>query len=143
MDLHLMPDRPTAFEKDAVDGQLGPVDPGRAAPRHTLLPVLHAIQSQVGYLSPGALNYVSQRLDVAPAEIHGVASFYGRFSLTPRPGVVARVCEDIACLTRGAGRLCAGLSARPLPQTWEPLYSLWSARFVSSAIDTNRALQSE
>ncbi len=49
------------------------------------------------------------RLDVAPAEVHGVASFYGMFSLQPRPPVVAHVCDDIACLTRGADKLCAEL----------------------------------
>ena len=85
MDLHLTADRRSANEKDAVDGELGPAEAGRAAPRHKLLPVLHAIQSRIGYLSPGALNYVAQRLDVAPAEIYGVASFYGLFSLAPQP----------------------------------------------------------
>ena len=36
--------------------------------RHRLLPVLHAIQKRIGWISPGALNYVALRLDVAPAE---------------------------------------------------------------------------
>jgi NADH-quinone oxidoreductase subunit F len=80
-----------------------------------LLPVLHAIQSHIGYLSPGALNYVAQRLDVAPAEIYGVASFYGLFSLAPQPRFVAHVCDDIACLTRGAGMLCAELEQTSWP----------------------------
>jgi NADH-quinone oxidoreductase subunit F len=115
LDLHLTPDRPSADEKDAVDGELGPAEAGHTAPRHKLLPVLHAIQSHIGYLSPGALNYVAQRLDVAPAEIYGVASFYGMFSLAPRPGVVAHVCDDIACLTRGAGKLCAELEQTSWP----------------------------
>src|SRR5581483_247693 len=38
-----------------------------------------------------------------------VASFYGMFSLSPRPPVVAHVCDDIACLTRGADALCSEL----------------------------------
>jgi NADH-quinone oxidoreductase subunit F len=38
-----------------------------------------------------------------------VASFYGMFSLQPRPPIVAHVCDDIACLTRGAEELCAEL----------------------------------
>ncbi|HEV2101871.1 MAG TPA: NAD(P)H-dependent oxidoreductase subunit E, partial [Candidatus Acidoferrum sp.] len=44
--------------------------------RDLLLPVLHSVQSRIGWLSPGALNYVSVRLDVPPAEVHSVASFY-------------------------------------------------------------------
>jgi len=62
--------------------------------------VLHAVQSRAGWISRGALNYVAERLDIAPAEVHGVASFYGMFSLEPRPPVVAHVCNDIACILK-------------------------------------------
>jgi NADH-quinone oxidoreductase subunit F len=77
--------------------------------RHRLLPALHAIQNRVGWISPGAVNYVALRLDVAPAEIHGVASFYGMFALEPRPTVVAHICDDIACIASGSEKLCAEL----------------------------------
>ena len=127
MDLHLTDAHPTAEERAAVDSELGaperrwPGDrlsigdtrpafngdaPGK---RHRLLPTLHAIQKRIGWISPGALNYVALRLDVAPAELHGVASFYGMFSLQPRPRIVAHVCDDIACLTRGSEEVCAEL----------------------------------
>src|SRR5438034_54079 len=46
------------------------------------------------------------------AQAHGVASFYELFSLTPRPPVVAHVCDDIACMTRGAGALCGDLERK-------------------------------
>jgi NADH-quinone oxidoreductase subunit F len=126
VDLHLTEHRPTSAEKAAVDGVLGPPQSGwdggqrrsdidghvafGAAPaRDLLLPVLHALQSRIGWISPGALNYVALRMKLPPAEIHGVASFYAMFSLSPCPPVVAHVCDDIACLTRGAGELCAQL----------------------------------
>jgi len=128
VDLHLTEHRATDIEKAAVDGVLGVPDSGweggsrreldghvassRQIPRDLLLPVLHAIQSQIGWISPGALNYVAVRMSLPPAEIHGVASFYSMFSLAPRPPVVAHVCNDIACLTRGAGELCATLEKR-------------------------------
>lgn len=76
------------------------------ARRHMLLPVLHAIQARMGWITPTALNYACQRLDVPPAEAYGVACFYGLFSVTPRPRRVLHVCDDIACLTRGAEELC-------------------------------------
>ena len=128
MDLHLTDAQATAEERAAVDSELDAPESGwqggerqsaetRAAfngggilaKRHRLLPVLHAIQRRIGWISPGAINYVALRLDVAPAEVHGVASFYGMFSLKPRPQVVAHVCDDIACVTRGADKLCADL----------------------------------
>ena len=77
--------------------------------RHRLLPALHAIQNRIGWISPGALNYVAVRMDVAPAEVYGVASFYGMFSLEPRPKIVAHVCDDIACVTQGSEKVCAEL----------------------------------
>jgi NADH-quinone oxidoreductase subunit F len=70
------------------------------------LPVLHAIQARMGWIAPAALNYACQRLDIPPAEAYGVACFYGMFSVTPRPCRVLHVCDDIACLTRGAEELC-------------------------------------
>lgn len=65
--------------------------------RHLLLPVLSAVQSEIGWVSPGALNEVCRRLVVPPAEAYGVASFYALISTKERPPVVAHVCDDIAC----------------------------------------------
>ena len=128
MDLHLTDAQATAEERAAVDSELGALQSDQQngqqtsdirvasegdahGRRHLLLPVLHAIQKRVGWISPGALNYVASRLDVAPAEVYGVASFYGMFSLQPHPPVVAHVCDDIACITRGADKLCAELES--------------------------------
>jgi NADH-quinone oxidoreductase subunit F len=136
VDLHLTAAQPTIEEKAAVDAELGAPESGweggprqiekegsaafrgheARSRRHRLLPVLHAIQARIGWISPGALNYASLRLDVAPADVHGVASFYGMFSLHPRPPVVAHVCDDIACLIRGADNLCAELERKLGPE---------------------------
>lgn len=80
--------------------------------RHLLLPALHAVQDRVGWISPGALNYVSERLMVPPAETYAVASFYALFSTVERPPTVVHVCDDIACKTSGADEVCAGLEER-------------------------------
>ena len=130
MDLRLIPGAvPSDVERQALDALLGPPtsgwdgailrltiegyagSSGHAArgQRHMLLPALHAAQAAVGYISPGGLNYICQRLDVPPAEAYGVASFYALFALDPRPPVVAHVCDDIACRCRGALELCADL----------------------------------
>lgn len=133
MDLHLTQAQANAEERSAVDGLLGAPESGwvggerkveidsRSAfggqhearsRRHLLLPTLHAVQNRIGWISPGALNYISQRLDIAPAEVHGVASFYGMFPLAERAPVVAHVCDDIACMTRGADALCHEMEKR-------------------------------
>jgi len=132
VDLHLTEDQASLEEQAVVDRALKDLasSPGEATPlvrtngharsngfaarskRHLLLPVLHAIQERLGWISPGALNYASLQMGVPPAEAHGVASFYELFSLTPRPAVVAHVCDDIACMTRGAGALCSDLERK-------------------------------
>ncbi|HYL65005.1 MAG TPA: NAD(P)H-dependent oxidoreductase subunit E [Candidatus Methylomirabilis sp.] len=126
MDLHVTSDRPSEAEKAAVDLELessqtgsrdeldlaardGRVATRSSVPRDRLLPVLHAVQSRIGWISPGAINYIARRMNLPPAEIYGVASFYGLFSLAPRAPIVAHVCDDIACMTAGAREICSGL----------------------------------
>ena len=55
-----------------------------AAQRDQLLPALLALQGEIGWISPGGLNYVAERLSVPPAEAFGVASFYALLSTEER-----------------------------------------------------------
>ncbi len=77
-----------------------------------LLPALWAAHSRAGWISPGALNYICQRLSVAPAEAYGVATFYAMFSVEPQPKTIVHVCDDIACRLAGAKELCAEAEKR-------------------------------
>ena len=63
----------------------------------------------MGWVSRGSLNHISRRLQVPPAELWGVVSFYHLLSTRPRPPVVAHVCDDIACRIRGGEALCEAL----------------------------------
>jgi NADH-quinone oxidoreductase subunit F len=136
MDVHLLDAEATEAERAAVDRRLGPpgsgwegglriveVD-GREARgghdargrRHLLLPALHAVHEHVGWISPGALNYVCKRLSVPPADAYGVATFYALFSLEPRPPRVVHVCDDVACRCNGADELIEELERRFGPE---------------------------
>ncbi len=89
--------------------------------RHQLITVLHAIQDKAGWISPGALDYVAERLTVPPAEAFGVASFYAMFRTVPpatglSPGTVVHVCDDVACQVAGAEALCAEMTRRFGPE---------------------------
>jgi NADH-quinone oxidoreductase subunit F len=130
---------PTAEEIAAVDGVLGdpsslweggargPADDHIAfggsasrAQRPLLLPVLHAIQDRLGWVSRGALEYACRRLSIPPAEAYGVVTFYGRFAVDERPALALHVCDDIACKCAGADAMCAALdqSVGPAGKTW-------------------------
>ena len=80
--------------------------------RDLLITVLHAVQERVGWISPGTLDYVAERLTVPPAEAFGVASFYAMFRTTPSAGAVVHICDDIACKVAGAESLCAEMARR-------------------------------
>jgi NADH-quinone oxidoreductase subunit F len=78
--------------------------------RHMLLPALHALQNQAGWISPGGLNYVSEELQVPPAEAYGVASFYELFRVDEAPdhdGPVTHVCVDGPCRAGSADAIAA------------------------------------
>jgi len=77
--------------------------------RDLVLPALNAVQARIGWVSRGALNEISRRLGVPPAELWGVVTFYHLLATTPRPPVVAHVCDDIACRIKGGEALCEAL----------------------------------
>ena len=136
MDLHPISTPPSPAEVEAVASVAGPESPDSGpvglssahGRRHLLLPVLHALQARVGWISPGGLGEACRRLLVPPAEAYGVATFYALFSTTPRPPVVVHVCDDIACKVRGAEALCAAVEARVGP----PGVTTGSAMWVRS-----------
>ncbi|GAA2303143.1 NAD(P)H-dependent oxidoreductase subunit E [Streptomyces kunmingensis] len=131
MDLRFGDSKPTDEEREAVDALLGPPESawegaddrsdadlrwargGRAARerRDLLLPGLHAVNDRVGWISPGALDYLCRRLTVPPAEAYGVATFYSMFSVRERPAAVLHVCTDLACARVGGAELCAAARA--------------------------------
>ena len=69
------------------------------------MPVLHSLQSAVGWISEGGLNYACERLTVPPAEAYGVATFYAMFSVEEQPANVVHVCDDLACRVQGGREL--------------------------------------
>jgi len=89
-------------ERTEADGRVARGGHEAREQRHLLLPVLHALQSSVGWISPGGLRYACERLTIPPAEAYGVATFYAMFSVEPRPTTVLHLCDDIACKVAGA-----------------------------------------
>ncbi|MFZ0211581.1 MAG: NAD(P)H-dependent oxidoreductase subunit E [Candidatus Acidiferrales bacterium] len=73
---------------------------------------LHAIQRQFGYLPADELAALSTRSSIPLYRLHGVASFYPHFRLSPAPKVDVSVCCDMSCHLRGADELRASLERR-------------------------------
>lgn len=62
-----------------------------------LIPILQAIQHEYLYLPEEVLTYVATSLDVPPARVFGVATFYAHFALEPKGKHVIRICDGTAC----------------------------------------------
>jgi NADH-quinone oxidoreductase subunit F len=99
-------------QRTAADGHVAYGGRAARARRHLLITVLHAVQERIGWISPGAIDHIAERLAVPPAEAYGVASFYALFRTAPSPGAVVHVCDDLACQVNGAEELCERMTRR-------------------------------
>ena len=68
-----------------------------------LISILQAIQEEYRYLPEEIMTYAATALDVSPAKIYGVATFYGHFSLEPKGKYVVKICDGTACHVRKSG----------------------------------------
>jgi len=71
----------------------------------SLLPILHAIQHEFGYVPQAALPIIAQDLNLSKAEVHGVMSFYHDFRENPAGQHVLKLCRAEACKAMGADRV--------------------------------------
>ena len=62
-----------------------------------LVPILQAVQEEYRYLPQEVLTYVATALDVAPARVFGVATFYAHFAIEPKGKHIVRLCDGTAC----------------------------------------------
>ena len=64
------------------------------------IPVLQRCQQIVGYLPPEIQKIVAKGLNLSPAQVHGIVSFYSFFTMTPRGDHNIRVCLGTACYVK-------------------------------------------
>lgn len=77
-----------------------------------LLPTLHHVQHEWGWLPWQALEEVAAFLGLKPAEVWDTASFYEEFWLQPKGSTVIAVCRSISCEVLGHAKITAACSRR-------------------------------
>lgn len=80
---------------------------GPGPEQHQLLPVLHAIQDQLGYVPPEAVDLIARGLNLSRAEVHGVVTFYHFFRTTPPARCTVQICRAESCQSMGGDALLA------------------------------------
>jgi NADH-quinone oxidoreductase subunit E len=70
-----------------------------------LLPILHLVQAEFGWLSVPAMDKVAAYLKILPIEVYEVASFYTMYFLRPQGKYVLEVCRTSGCCLVGAEKI--------------------------------------
>jgi len=71
--------------------------------RHqNLVAILQDVQAEYRYLPEEVMTYIATALDVPPAVVFGVSTFYSQFSMEPKGKYVVKVCDGTACHVRGS-----------------------------------------
>ena len=95
---------PSSWDADRAAG----VARARAAEPGALLPILHALQQEFGYIDPEAVGMIADLLNISRAEVFGTISFYHDFRDAPPGRHVLKMCRAEACQAMGADALIAG-----------------------------------
>jgi formate dehydrogenase subunit gamma len=77
-----------------------------------LLPILHAIQEEFGYIDVAAEPLIAEALNITRAEVHGVVTFYHDFRREPAGRHTLKLCRAEACQAAGGDPLALRAEAR-------------------------------
>jgi formate dehydrogenase subunit gamma len=77
-----------------------------------MLPVLHRLQEQFGYIDDAAIPLIAEALNISKAETLGVISFYHDFRRSPVAGRVLKLCRAESCQSMGCEKLVSHLKLR-------------------------------
>jgi len=70
-----------------------------------LMPVLHGVQDELGWVPPEAVGQIALALELSRAEVHGVLTYYHHFRQEPVRGQVLQVCRAESCRSVGGEAL--------------------------------------
>jgi NADH-quinone oxidoreductase subunit E len=101
-------DRLTPQELAAIDAELGHV-PYRSA---LAIDALKIVQAHRGWVSDGSLKAIARHLEMDPAELDGIATFYNLIFRRPVGEQVILLCNSVSCWIKGSDKLQQQISQR-------------------------------
>ena len=109
-----------------------------------LLPILHGIQEEFGYIPSESLPIIAEALNISRAEVHGVVTFYHDYRSHPAGRHVLKLCRAEACQSMGGDAVAAQIqqalgigfheTAKDGSVTLEPIYCLGLCACAPSAM---------
>lgn len=70
-----------------------------------LIPLLQDVQAAYGYVPKVVIELIARELNIYPADIYGILTFYSQFYLTPQGKHIIKICQGTACHVMGAKEL--------------------------------------
>ncbi|BBX34372.1 NADH dehydrogenase subunit E [Mycolicibacterium mageritense DSM 44476 = CIP 104973] len=104
--------------------------------RSALLPLLHLVQSQDGYLTPAGTRFCATQLGLTAAEVTAVATFYSMYRRAPTGEYLVGVCTNTLCAVMGGDAI---LEALRYHLGIEPGQTTADGRVTLEAIECNAA----
>ena len=80
--------------------------------RSALLPVLHLAQDEFGWMSPEVVDYVASLMDLSPAQVQEVVTFYYMFHKKPVGEHHFQLCATLSCWMFGSHQMLKGMCSR-------------------------------
>lgn len=77
-----------------------------------LLPILHLVQAEYGWVSAPAMDKVAEYLGLEPIEVYEVATFYSMYFMRPQGKYVLEVCRTGPCGIVGAEKIMDHIEAK-------------------------------
>jgi NADH-quinone oxidoreductase subunit E len=109
-----------------------------------LLPTLHLAQEVWGWISPEVVIYVGSLLDLSPATVFGVVSFYNMYNQKPVGKYHLQVCTNLSCMVNRAydiyEHLCERLDVKPGGTTKDGMFTVIDVECLGSC-DTAPVVQ--
>ena len=73
--------------------------------KSALLPILHLVQAELGWVSTPAMDIVAEYLEIQAIEVYEVATFYSMYLLRPQGKYLLEVCRTGPCCLVGAEKI--------------------------------------
>ena len=67
-----------------------------------LIPILQKVQDEYKYLPEDIMRFIANELEISPAKVFGVATFFAHFAITPKAKHIIKVCNGTACHVKGS-----------------------------------------
>ena len=100
------------------------------------LPVLWMVQEEHGWISPDAMKYVAEILNLPVRHVYGVVTFYTMFNTKPVGKYHIQVCTNISCQLLGAEKIsdhiCKKLNATRGEMTHDRRFTVTEAECLGS-----------